>query len=278
MDFDTSTLTGFARALACEFKENRLGLIAAGVAFYGLIAIFPTLLALVSLFGLFLDPSALGQLLSDLQDLMPAEAYHLINTELTRLTQQGRSQLGWATLVSLSVALWGAGKGMRAMMSALNVAYRETEDRSFLRLHGVSLVLTLAGLAMGVLMLMSLVMLPLALRLFDWIPWIEDILSLMRWPIMMAFVFFALAGLYRFGADRSPRPARWWPDWGALIALGLWLAGSVGLSLYVSKIASYSATYQSLSAVIILMLWLWMSALVVLVGASVNAQIEKANT
>lgn len=275
MDFDVS---GFARSFAREFKDNRLGLIAAGVAFYGLIAIFPTLLALVSLFGLFLDPSALGQLLSDLQDIMPAEAYALINAELTRLTQQGRSQLGWATLVSLLVALWGAGNGMRAMMSALNVAYGEQEDRSFLRLHWTSLVLTLAGLAMGVLMLISLVMLPLALTLFDWIPWIESILGFLRWPIMGGFLFFALAGLYRFGADRSQRPSRWWPDWGALLALGLWLAGSVGLSLYVSKIASYSATYQSLSAVIILMLWLWMSALVVLVGASVNAQIEKAKT
>ena len=268
----------FAFSLGRQLRDDRITLIAAGVAFYALIAIFPTLLGLVSLFGFFLDPAQLTHLLSDLEELMPAEAYTLINAELTRLTSQGRSQLGVTTFVSLAVALWGAGKGVRAMMSALNVAYREDETRGFFRLHLMSLGLTLGGLAMGVLMLMTLILLPVALKFLDWIPLLEAALKFARWPIMGAFLFMALAVLYRFGADRTQQPASLWRDWGALIAIGLWLAGSVGLSVYVSKIASYSATYQSLSAVIILMMWLWMSALVILIGASINAQIEKANT
>ncbi len=263
---------------AFSLGRDRITLIAAGVAFYALIAIFPTLLGLVSLFGFFLDPAQLNHLLSDLEELMPAEAYTLINAELTRLTSQGRSQLGVTTFVSLAVALWGAGKGVRAMMSALNVAYREDETRGFFRLHLMSLGLTLGGLAMGVLMLLTLILLPVALKFLDWIPLLEAALKFARWPIIGAFLFMALAVLYRFGTDRTQQPASLWRDWGALIAIGLWLAGSVGLSVYVSKIASYSATYQSLSAVIILMMWLWMSALVVLIGASINAHIEKANT
>lgn len=269
---------GFLQSLFRQIQDDRMTLIAAGVAFYGLIAIFPTLLGLVSLFGFFLDPSALNYLLSDLSDVMPTEAYAMLDAELTRLASQGRSQLGLAMGLSLLVALWGAGKGVRAMMSALNVAFGEQETRGFIRLHMTSLGLTLAGLVLGLILLLTLVMLPIGLKFLDWVPAIEKAASLIRWPMIAGCVFLGLVGMYRYGADRSHRPLCWWRDWGALIAIGLWLAGSLGLSVYVSKIASYSATYQSLSAVIILMMWLWMSALVVLIGASVNAQIEKAKT
>lgn len=270
--------TRFLLALGRQIQDDRITLIAAGVAFYGLIAIFPTLLGLVSLFGFFLDPTQLTLLLTDLEEVMPSEAYHLIQAELTRLASQGRSQLGVASLLSIMVALWGAGKGVRAMMSALNVAYRQDETRGFIRLHLMSLGLTLGGLALGVVMLMTLILLPLALKFFDWIPMLESALQLVRWPIMAVFLFLAIALLYRFGADRNGTNTGIWRDWGAWIAIGLWLSGSLGLSVYVSRIASYSATYQSLSAVIILMMWLWMSALVVLIGASINAQIENAST
>ncbi len=264
----------FTHRLATKLRDDNTTLIAAGVAFYGLIAIFPSLLGLVSLFGFFLDPAQLQSHLTEFADVMPADAYRLIEAELTRLASQGRSQLGTTTLLSLAVALWGAGKGVRAMMAALNVAYEEDESRGFLQLHLVSLGLTLMGLVMAVVMLITLVMIPVVFKFLDWIPWLEGLVKLLRWPIIAGFLFLALSGLYRFGASRTLRPQALWPDWGALTAIVLWLLGSVGLSFYVAEIAGYSATYQGLSAVIVLMMWLWMSSLVVLVGASVNAQIS----
>ncbi len=264
----------FTHRLALKLRDDNTTLIAAGVAFYGLIAIFPSLLGLVSLFGFFLDPTELQSHLSEFADVMPTDAYRLIEAELTRLAGQGRSQLGTTTLISLGVALWGAGKGVRAMMAALNVVYQENESRGFFQLHLVSLGLTLVGLMMAVIMLITLVMIPVLFKFLDWIPWLEGMVKFLRWPIIAGFLFLALSGLYRFGASRTLKPTRMWPDWGAMTAIVLWLLGSVGLSYYVAEIAGYSATYQGLSAVIVLMMWLWMSSLVVLVGASVNAQIS----
>ena len=282
MDWDFSAFLvrnpriNFAVVFVKKLTDDRITLISAGVAFYGLLAIFPTLLGLVSLFGLVMDPVNLQITLQDLKDLIPSEAYGLLEGELNRLANQQRSTLGLTTLISLGVALWGSGKGVRAMMSALNVAYREDEARGFIRLHAVSLTLTLAGMVTTVLMVIALIMVPIALRFLDWIPLIEHALALLRWPIVAGFFFIALSGLYRFGADHSQHPGGLWPNWGALTAIVLWVVGSAGLSHYVADIAGYSATYQGLSAVIVLMMWLWMSALVVLVGASLNAQLADA--
>jgi membrane protein len=257
-----------------EISADRLLLIAGGVVFYALLATVPAITALVSVYGIFTTASSLSAQLNFLADVMPAGAYQLISDQVVRIAGNNDGKLTFAFIVGLGLALWSANAGMKAIFDALNIVYDEDEKRSFLALNAVSLTFTLAAILVLVLMLSAVVVLPLVLaflglaaeRQAGWLP-------LLRWPALFALIMAGLAVLYRFGPSR--RRAKWrWVSVGSLFATTAWLAISLLFSWYLSRFADYNATYGSLGAVIGLMMWLWLSTTVVLIGAELNSEIE----
>ena len=249
-----------------QIGEDRLLAVAAGVVFYGLLAVFPAVTALVSLYGLFASPAAIGDQLSLLAGILPQGALDILREQIGRLTAGGGAKLSLGLIFGLAVALWSANAGMKAIMDALNVVYEEKEKRGFIKLNLVSLAFTLAGIAALLLALGAVVVLPLAFS-FLGLQNVTDLLfRLARWPLLLMLVILGLAVLYRYGPGR--REPRWqWISVGSVFAAIAWLIGSALFSWYLSSFANYNATYGSLGAGIGMMMWMWISSIVILFGA-----------
>jgi len=253
--------------------EDRLLATAGGVVFFGLLAVFPAITALVSCYGLFANPSTIGDNLQTLALMLPEGAFQIVQDQISRVVSKGNTQLGATFLFGLGLAIWSANAGVKSVIDALNVAYEEGEKRGFLRLNLVSLTFTVGGIVALLLMVGAVVAFPLALDHIGLAPESQFIVSLARWPLLFVALVAALGILYRFGPSRPA--ARWeWLSVGTVAAALLWIAGSSLLSWYLSNFANYDATYGSLGAAIGFMMWMWMSAIIVLCGAELNSEIE----
>jgi membrane protein len=256
-----------------EIQKDRLLAVAAGVVYFELLALFPALTALVSSYGLFADAKSISDHLSLLSGILPAGAFEIIQDQVARLTSKDPGKLGFGFFFGLALALWSANAGMKAIIDALNVIYDEDEKRGFFKLNLVSLAFTFGAIATALLAIGAVVVLPLVFNFIGLGGATQTVLAIVRWPVLLLLVLFGLAVLYRFGPSR--RAAQWkWVTPGSVFATFAWLAGSGLLSLYLSKFADYDATYGSLGAAMGLMMWMWMSSIVVLVGAEINAEIE----
>jgi membrane protein len=257
-----------------RIDDDRLLATAGGVVFFGLLAVFPAVTALVSSYGLFADPSTISSNLHSLAMLLPEGAFQIVEDQVTRVVSNGNTALGVTFLFGLLLAIWSANAGVKAIFDALNVAYEEREKRSFVRLNTVSLAFTVGGIAALLLMVGTVVAFPLALNHLGIAPESRLIVALARWPVLFVILLAALAVLYRFAPSRDA--PRWqWLSLGAVTAAILWIAGSALLSWYLSEFANYNATYGSLGAAIGLMMWMWMSAIVIMFGAELNSEIER---
>jgi membrane protein len=253
--------------------EDRLLAIAAGVVFFGLLAVFPAITALVSSYGLFADASTIGANLQTLALMLPEGSFQIVQDQIGRVLDKGGTALGATFLFGLGLAIWSANAGVKAVIDALNVVYEEREKRGFVRLNLLSLAFTSGGIAALLLMVAAVVAFPLAIDRLGLAPTGQFIVGLLRWPLMFVILLLVLGVLYRFGPSR--RQARWeWLSIGTLAAGLLWIAGSSLLSWYLSNFGNYNATYGSLGAAIGLMMWMWMSAIIVLCGAELNSEIE----
>ncbi len=258
--------------------HDNLGIIAAGIAFYALLALFPALAALIALWGLLFDPAEVEAQLANISALLPEEAADIIRSQardLTSASSQGGVTL--AAVVGLLLALYSATKGMRAMIGGLNIVYNEREKRSFFRLQVVNFVLTVCAIVGTLATLAVIAVLPVALNYLLLPESTEQLLTWLRWPILLTVVILSLGVIFRFAPSRS-KPRWQWVSWGAALAALLWIVGSVGFSIYVRNFASYNETYGSLGAVVILLMWFWLSAYVVLVGAELNSELEHQTT
>ncbi len=249
-------------------------LIAAGVVFYAMLAVVPAITALVSMYGLFTPASTINAQLAFLADVMPGGAYELISDQIVRIAGNSDGKLTLAFIVGLALALWSANAGVKAIFDALNVVYDEDEKRGVIKLNLVSLTFTAGAIVTLLLAIGAVVVLPLILAFAGFTAErYAGILPLLRWPALFVLMIIGLAMLYRFGPSR--RRARWrWVSVGSVFAALAWIAVSLAFSWYLSRFADYNATYGSLGAVIGLMMWLWISTLVVLVGAELNSEIE----
>jgi len=257
-----------------RIDDDRLLATAGGVVFFGLLAVFPAVTALVSSYGLFADPSTISSNLHSLAMLLPEGAFQIVEDQVTRVVSNGNTALGVTFLFGLLLAIWSANAGVKAIFDALNVAYEEREKRSFVRLNTVSLAFTVGSIAALLLMVGTVVAFPLALNHLGIAPESRLIVALARWPVLFVILLAALAVLYRFAPSRDA--PRWqWLSLGAVTAAILWIAGSALLSWYLSEFANYNATYGSLGAAIGLMMWMWMSAIVIMFGAELNSEIER---
>ena len=256
-----------------QVSDHRLLAISAGVVFYGLLALFPAISALVSAYGLFAPPQAIATHLSFAEGVLPADVYSIIQDQIGRVVAKGDANLSLAFLLGFALALWSANAGVKAVVDALNVVYDETEKRGFIKLTLVSLAFT-AGMIIATLVAVgAVVVTPLVLQRFGLGALAETVVRLSRWPVLMIGMLIGLAVLYRWGPSR--REARWkWLSVGAIFATVAWFGGSAALSYYLANIAHYNVTYGSLGAAIGTMMWLWMSAIVVLLGAAINSEIE----
>lgn len=247
--------------------------VAAGVTFYGILAVFPALTALVSLYGLISDPVSINENLASLSGFLPGGAMEIVSEQVKTLTSHNDGALGFAFFSGLAVSLWSANAGMKAVFDALNVAYGEKEKRNFIWLNVWSLSFTAATVLFLCAALTAVVVAPVILKYVglgvagEWLIWAG------RWPALLVVTMMGLALLYRYGPSRER--AEWvWVTPGALFAAVAWLGASMLFSWYVSSFGSYNKTYGSLGAAIGFMTWMWLSATIILVGAELNAETE----
>lgn len=253
--------------------KHRLGLIAAGVAFYGLLSFFPAITATVALVGLLFDASLLLERVDFLLDALPAEAAELIAAQIAQVAGVSSDSLGWAAFLATALALWSASKGMASVIQGLNIINNEREERNFVLLRAVTFGLTLALIVVLAVAVLIVAAIPAALVYLGVRQGIADLALILRWPAMFVIGVLATATLYRYGPSRTPAKWRWLSP-GALLACALWVAGSFGFSLYVESFGTYNETFGALAGVVILLTWLWLSAFVVLLGAQLDAEVE----
>jgi membrane protein len=272
----SETLFQIAANVVMRVGRDSLSLVSAGVAFYAMTAIFPAIAAFVSIYGLFADPSSVERQIADYSSLLPAASLKLLTDALQTFVSKSNSTLSVALMVSLGVALWSAKAGVSALMSGLNIANETIEKRGVFVQQATALALTLGAILFAIVALAAIALLPAILNDLPLSENVRSALGLGRWPLLAVFVSLALAILYRFGTYREK--AKWrWITLGSAIATVLWLLGSGAFSSYVSRFASYDKTYGSLAAPVVLLLWFWLSALVVLLGAEIDAEMEHAD-
>ncbi|GEC34442.1 ribonuclease [Sinorhizobium fredii USDA 205] len=256
-----------------EISEERVFLIAAGVSFYLLLALFPALGALVSLYGFVANPSDIGSHMAVLDELLPPGSYGLITDQLKSLTTQKTATLSLGFIGGLLVSLWSAANGIAALFDAMNVAYGEKEKRGIVSRTLLCLAFTFAALLFAVVLIVAIGVLP-ALLAYLWLDrWIEILTRVARWPAILLLSTLGVVLIYRYGPSRERAKLRWL-NWGAVFSTLLWLAASWIYSYYLENFANYNATYGALGALIGFMMWVWISMVILITGALVNAELE----
>jgi len=256
--------------------RDNVGLLSAGIAFYAFLSIFPAIAAALMTWGLFTDMASLGLQLETVRDLAP-DAFDLVADQMVVIATQDRGGLTFGLAISIVLALWGASGGIAALMQAMNMAYHETEKRTFLHLYLLTFGFTLGGILFVALSMAAIAAVPPILKALYLGAFIEAVVSLARWLIIIAVFMAACAIIYRFAPSRAH--ARWrWIVPGAMAAGVIWLLASVAFSAYLENFNAYNATFGSLGAVAALLMWFWISAYAICLGAELNAQLELFTT
>jgi membrane protein len=256
-----------------QLTEDNLTIVAAGVAFYGFVSVVPALGATIAIYGLVADPANVTDQVMSLASVVPEEVMPMLQEQMKRITTN-TGAAGFSAILGVLIALYSSANATKALISGLNIAYDETEKRGFLKLTLIAMVLTIGAIIAAALAIGLVAVLPSVLKHLNISGTVETVLNIARWPILIGGFISSLAVLYRFGPCRTD--AKWrWVSPGAVVAAILWLIGSLLFSLYVSKVGSYDKTYGPLGAVVVFLMWLYISALSVLVGAEFNSEMER---
>ena len=241
---------------------------------YALLAVFPGLAAAIAIYGLFASPEDVLRHMQAFAGVLPQGAWEVLSQRLQEIAGRERTTLNIGLVLSLLIALWGARSGMAALMTAMNIAYSEKEERGMLMQIAVSLLLTVGAILGFLLVLLLGVAIPIALQVLGTSSWVQAIVAVLRWSLLWLVVALGLSIVYRYGPDR--KRARWrWVSWGSAIAATLWLIGSLLFALYVQLFASYGKTYGAIGSVVVLLLWFYLSSFIVVLGAEINAEMER---
>jgi membrane protein len=260
--------------VAARIGPEHISIMASGMAFYAFLAVPSALTALVALYGLAFDPSAVQAQVASMKGVIPDEALKLITDQLTAVTSSSSSKLSVSFAIALAVAIWGAQSAMSTMITALNVAYNQEEKRGIIRFYATSIAFTLAAIVLMVISIALVAVLPAIIGLLPLGDTGRLLAAALRWPVLLFLIVTGLAMIYRYAPCRAE--PRWrWVSPGAIVATVLWLAGSALFSVYVERFASYNKTYGSLGAVAILLIWFYLGAFSVLLGAELDAEIER---
>ena len=254
--------------------QDRVITTAGGVAFFALMAVFPGLATIVSLYGLISDPNVIGKHLNLLAGILPSGVLDLFSDQLVRIAKQSTGTLSTASSLSLLIAFWSSNSGVSALFDALNVIYKEREKRSIVRFYATTFLFTMSGIVFALAAISMVVVLPIVLDRLGFASATDMALRIARWPALLIIVGLGLSATYRYGPSR--REAKWrWVTWGGSLAAFLWVCTSAGFSWYVASFDSYNRTYGSLGAIIGFMTWIWLSVVIVLLGAELNSEMER---
>lgn len=260
-------------AVAKGISSDRIFLIAAGVTFYAILALFPGIGAIVSIYGLFANPGTIAGHLDTLEGVAPGGAMDVIRTQLTHLASQNGTALGVGFAVSLAIALWFSNSGMTGLFDALNVVYEEQEQRNLLKYYATTLTFTFGAIVFVLVSIAIIVAIPVVLHFIPYASLTTILLEVVRWPLLFVLVVAALVVVYRYAPCRKSPQWRW-IIWSSIFSAAVWLGVSALFSWYVASFGSYNKTYGSLGAIFGFMTWMWLSMVVVLVGAKFDAELE----
>ena len=256
-----------------RIAEDHLTIVAAGVAFYSFLAIFPALITLLSIYGLAVDPQQAEQQITQLSGMMPEEAYSIIKERVENFLKTSGQTLGWGTALGILVSLWSANAGTKSLFMGVDIAYDTKNDRGLIKQNALTLLFTLGFIVTLVLSMALIVIFPAIVHLLSLPGTLESLVNWLRWPLLAAVVVVVFSLIYRYAPYRKA-PEFKWVFVGAGVATLLWLIASWGFSFYVSNFGNYGEMYGSIAAVVILLLWLYLTSFIILLGAELNASIE----
>lgn len=259
--------------VALQFSEDRITLVAAGVTYYALLAIFPGLSLFVSIYALFLDPELALDHAAALTSFFPAPTVEIFSDQLQSLASQRNSVLSFSVVASLLFALWSTHNGVLALFAALNAVYGEKEKRSFIKLNALGLLFSILSIFSVIVIVLGIAAVPLVLH-YIWLGSLAEPLALYgRWPVLIVLAILISAILYHFGPSRASARLHWL-SWGSVLTGVGWCVVSVLYSQYLQHFANFQATYGTLGALVGFMVWVWLSVIVLLIGAEINAELE----
>jgi membrane protein len=253
-----------------RIDEDNVSIVSAGIAFFFFLALFPGIAAVVSIYGLAVDVSQAEQHLSEAANVLPAEAYGLVSDILLQTAGQSSGTLGWSLVISILLSLWSASKGTSAMFEGVNIAYHEKDERGFIMKKAIILLFTLGIIVAGLISIAFVVAFPAFIDSLGLPPVLKTILGLLRWVILAGIVYFVLEMIYKVAPNRGSDFR--WLNPGAIAATVMWIGGSLLFTLYVNNFGEYDATYGSIAAVIILLLWFYLTGFIIMLGAEINAE------
>lgn len=257
-----------------QISEDKVGIVSAGVAFYAFLSIFPALMALISIYGLAMNPENVQNQVSALSNMMPEQAFSIVEEQVKKFTSTPGKALGWGTAFGIIFSLWSANKGTKSLFTGVDIAYNTKNTRNFIRQNALTLLFTFGAVLILILSMILIVIFPVLVGQLGLPEQIENLITWLRWVILALLVVFFLAMVYRYAPVR-PKPSFKMVFPGSLVATLIWLGASWGFSYYVSNFGSYGEVYGSISAVVILMLWLLLTSWIVLLGAELNSEIER---
>jgi membrane protein len=257
-----------------QIKENNVIIVSAGVGFFGFLAIFPGIMALVSIFGLTMDPQLIDDQLSRISYMVPEEVYGIIEQRVENFINTSGQTLGWGTAAGILFAIWSANKGTKSLFTGVDIAYKSKSKRGFIKQNALTLLFTFGAIILLIFSAVLIVAFPAIVDKIGLPENVQNLISWMRWLIMALISVCCISLIYLFAPER-PRPKIKWVLTGALVATFLWLIASWGFSFFISNFANYGEIYGSISAVVVLMLWLYLTSFIILLGAELNSEMEK---
>ena len=257
-----------------DLSRDNVSLMAGGLAMYALLSVFPALVAALSFYGLLFTPTHVIKHMNALSSLLPPEVRDIFNSELQDVARRQTGTLTLAAMLAVLVALVSAHSGMATLMQAVNIAYQEREKRRFFKQLMTSVSFTLGAILGVIVMLYLTVAVPMVLNALITSPWVESVVATLRWALLWAFAVLSLAITYRFAPVR--KLARWrWVTWGSVIAATLWVTGSLLFAFYLRIFGNYAKVYGALGGVVVLLMWFYLSSFFVVLGAEINAEMER---
>ena len=257
-----------------NLSQDNLSFVAAGVAFYALLAIFPALAAIVSVYAYFASPTDIHDQLDKVIAILPASSRDIILLQVSDITQQSNKVLSASAIGTLLLTIWSSSKGCQALITACNITYHQRNKRQFFMALVVRFLFSLGAIVVALVALLIIGILPIVLNLVGLTELIDLMIQLITWPLLAIIFNLALAFLYRYAPHRTPAKWRWITP-GSMLATLMWIIASIGFSYYVSQFASYNETYGSLGVVVIMWMWLYISAYIIIFGAAINASTEQ---
>ncbi len=254
-------------------KNDHVQIVAAGVGFYFFMSLFPILVAGLSIYGLILDPAELQEHIAVLSNILPAKAAGIIESIMGPIVSKPNDTLGWGLALSILLSIWSANKGTSALFEGVNIAYNEVDNRNFLKKTALTLLFTIGALLLGFVAMLIVILFPAFIDMIPLGSTVQNVLSWTRWLLLVLLIVFALALIYKKAPHRDSAETKW-VSWGSFIAAAFWILGSLLFSWYVNNFGSYDDMYGSFAAVIIMLLWLFLTSFIILLGAEINSEME----